>query len=263
MIPHTNVRSFGSGPRRALAIHCTLAHSGAWRGLGEIMADELTLVAMDMACHGKSGDWDRTGNLHDVVTDMARSVMDDAPMDLIGHSFGATVALRLAVENPERVRSVTMIEPVYFAALIHDDPHQGTLYAQNHAPFAEAFATGDMMEAARVFNRDWGDGTKWENVPQKAREYMAARIHFVTGSSAFLRDDSAGLMRPGMFDRAAMPGLLIDADQSPPVSGLINDSLARRLPNTARVTVQGAGHMVPITHPKLVAEPLRALLEMA
>ena len=32
------------------------------------------------------------------------------------HSFGATVALRLATLFPDRVRSLTLVEPVFFAA---------------------------------------------------------------------------------------------------------------------------------------------------
>lgn len=39
-----------------------------------------------------------------------------APVDVIGHSFGATVALRLALERPELVRSLVLVEPVLFAA---------------------------------------------------------------------------------------------------------------------------------------------------
>ncbi|MEX0301721.1 MAG: alpha/beta hydrolase, partial [Leisingera sp.] len=32
-------RRFGRGPRHVLAVHCSLAHSGAWRGLAEVMAE--------------------------------------------------------------------------------------------------------------------------------------------------------------------------------------------------------------------------------
>ena len=43
----------------------------------------------------------------------------------------------------------------------------------------------------------------------------------------------------------------------------INEALARRLPRAGRVTVAGAGHMVPITHPAQVAEHIAGLFEMA
>ena len=37
-------RSFGSGDRQVLAFHCTMAHSGAWRGVSAAMP-EVTITA--------------------------------------------------------------------------------------------------------------------------------------------------------------------------------------------------------------------------
>ena len=115
----TLTRSFGEGPRRALAIHCSPAHSGSVTGLMGALSDQLTAIAYDLPSHGKSSDWDGTGDLHDVATNMGRALLTE-PMDLIGHSFGATVAMRLGMEHPELVRSLTMIEPVYFAHAVAD-----------------------------------------------------------------------------------------------------------------------------------------------
>jgi len=258
----TFTRSFGHGPRKALAIHCSLAHSGAWRGVGDALCDELTILAYDLPMHGKSGDWDGQGNIHDIATDMARALLTEK-MDLIGHSFGATVALRLAIEVPELVRSVTMIEPVYFAAVLQDEPERVETYYAATAKFEAELASGDRMAAARMFNRGWGDGTKWELIPAAIREYMAARIHFVPASTAFLGEDSSGLLRPGMFARAVMPALLIEGDQSPDMTFAINRSLERRLPDVRRRVVEGAGHMAPITHPKEVAALIRELLDQS
>ncbi|SDG62441.1 alpha/beta fold hydrolase [Sulfitobacter delicatus] len=252
MIPEVNARRFGYGLRPALAIHCSLAHSGAWRRVGEALADDLTIRAFDLPMHGKSGDWDGQRNIHDVATDMALSLLE-APMDLIGHSFGATVAMRIAIERPELVRSLTMIEPVYFAAAAQDDPEGMAEYNEQNEAFEAALAEGDRETAARLFNRVWGDGTKWDQIPAPTRAYMVDRIDFIPASSPFLGGDSAGLLAPGMFDRAVMPALLIEGSASPKAAHAINDSLMRRLPNARRVVVEGAGHMVPITHPGEVA----------
>ena len=40
-------------------------------------------------------------------------------------------------------------------------------------------------------------------------------------------------------------------------------ALAARIPDAARLIVPGAGHMVPITHPDLVARAVQAHLETA
>lgn len=257
MTLHTHTHLFEGPARRALAIHCTLGQSSAWRGLAGELKDDVSLLAFDLPSHGKSGVWDRTGNVHDVATDMARGLIKE-PMDLIGHSFGATIALRIAVETPELVRSLTMIEPVYFAAAIADEPVMMAEYERANAPLSEAFASGDEREAARVFNRDWGDGTPWETLPARMQDHMARLVHYVPASSAFLHHDSAGLL--GRMERAAMPAVLIEGDQSPPMSGKIAASLVKRLPDVTRVIIKGAGHMLPITHPDAVAPHVRAVL---
>jgi lipase len=257
--PHTHTHIYEGAERRALAIHCTLGHSGAWRGVAAAVKDDLSLLAFDLPSHGKSGEWDRTGNVHDVATDMARALID-GPMDLIGHSFGATIALRIAVESPELVRSLTLIEPVYFAAVLADEPDLLEQYERENVEMNAAFAAGDEREAARVFNRDWGDGTPWAMLPDRMKDHMERLIHYVPASSAFLHHDSAGLLEPGRMEGASMPVVLIEGDKSPAMSGKVATSLQKRLPNVERVVIKGAGHMLPVTHPDAVVEPLRALL---
>lgn len=259
MTLHTHTHLYEGAARQALAIHCTLGHAGAWRGVAAALKEDLSLLAFDLPSHGKSGVWDRTGNVHDVATEMARGLIS-APMDLIGHSFGATIALRIAVESPELVRSLTMIEPVYFAAALQDDPALAAQYARDTAPLDAAFASGDEREAARVFNRDWGDGTPWEDLPERMRDHMARLVHYVPASAAFVHHDSAGLLQEGRMARAAMPAVVIEGDQSPPMSAKIAVSLQKRLPDLERVVVNGAGHMLPVTHPQLLVAPVRALL---
>ncbi|MFL4470318.1 alpha/beta fold hydrolase [Tateyamaria armeniaca] len=246
-----------------LAIHCSLAHSGAWRGMGAALGDMATIHAFDLPCHGKSGDWDGQGVMHDTATAMALSVLEDigaGPVDVMGHSFGATVALRLAIEQPDRVRSLVMYEPVYFAPVMADDPAFGPGYVRDTAPFDAALDAGDREGAARAFNMLWGNATDWSDIPKVTRDYMAARIHFIRDSSPFLIDDCANLLAPGRFEAAAMPALLLRGAGSPwakPVS----HAIARRLPDTTEISLEGVGHMGPITHPDVVAARVRSFLE--
>ena len=262
MTPYTQTRFFGHGPRVGLAIHCSLAHAGAWHGVGAALADDMTLLAYDLPSHGRSGDWDGGADLHDVATDMGRTLVTEQ-VDLIGHSFGATVALRLAVEMPERVRSLTLIEPVYFAVAFADEPVRRAAYDAATAPFEAALKAGDRMEAARAFNRAWGDGTRWDDIPARRQQYMADRIHFVTASAPFLRDDCAGLLVEGLLARADMPTLLLEGGNSDDLARAINSGLEKRLPNARSVVIAGAGHMAPLTHPLQVADAIRDLIAAA
>ena len=252
-------RVLGHGPRRALAIHCSLAHSGAWEQLVAQMDQDLIVTAFDMPGHGRSADWDDRGDYQDVATQIAATMLD-APMDLIGHSFGATVALRLAVAFPEKVRSLTMIEPVFFAVVEQDNPDAFAAHKRLTKPFEDALVAGDWVSAARIFSEHWGDGRAWESLTQSNRDALTTRIHLILEGDAAVYGDKAGLLKPGILDAVNMPCLLVQGSASPAIVGLINAGLVRRLPEAHNIVVNGAGHMVPITHPEPVAAALGALI---
>lgn len=50
-----------------LALHCFLAHSGAWSGLAERL-EGVTLTAIDQIGHGKAAPWDGVVDLHGEAT---------------------------------------------------------------------------------------------------------------------------------------------------------------------------------------------------
>ena len=254
--PH--VMTLGKGDRRALALHCTMAFGGAWAGLSKAMP-ELTLVAPDMPSHGRSADWDERSDFGDTVYAASLSAMDEGPMDVIGHSFGAVTALRLAVRHPEKVRSLTVIEPVYFCIAREDAPETIAQHDDHARPFTEAITAGDRETAARVFNRMWSaEAPKWAEMPERNRAAMVRAIHVVPDTHGFLYDDTAGLM-PGLAG-LEMPVLVMRGAAAHPAIVAVNDGLAARIPGARQAVVEGAGHMAPISHPAEVADAFRKVI---
>lgn len=257
----THWMQFGQGPRPALLLHCSLGHSGGWAGMARGVGDLLTMTAFDLPGHGRSADWDGVTDLQTQSMEMALDFLDPAqPMDLIGHSFGGTIALRIAVERPELVRRLVLIEPVFFAVALADSPAMKAVSDAQMAPYYAALDAGDRMEATRVFTGFWGDGRAWERIPEPQRAAMAARIHLIRAGAPQIYDDLAGLLSPGRLESVAHPALLIEGAASPASVTAINTALAARLRDTRRATVAGAGHMAPITHPEAVAALVRDFL---
>lgn len=255
----------GHGPRDVLAIHCTLAHSGAWRGVAKAMSDEVTLHAFDMPSHGRSADWSTSdGDYQDIAAAAAADLLD-RPMDLLGHSFGATIALRIAMERPHLVRTITLIEPVFFAVAAVDAPDILTAHDADVRPFFEAYETGDPALAARLFNRMWSDASapRWPDLPESTRAAMTRAIHVVPACGDAIYRDRTGLLEPGGMTALTAPAQLLRGSETHPVIGVINDGLARRLPNAESIVVDGAGHMLPITHPAETASHLRTIFAKA
>lgn len=246
----THWRVFGHGPTDALALHCSLAHSGAWAGLAAALPDA-TLTAPDLLGHGRSGGWDGRGDFHAEATRQAMAMlarMPEGPVHLIGHSFGATVALRMALEDPEHIASLILFEPVLFCAARSADAAAYAAHLASHAPFDAALRAGNMLAAAGAFQAIWGSGQPLDSLPPGPRAYIVDRIGLIPAQNAALLEDAGGLLSFGRLEALGLPVLLAQGAQSPAVIDVINTELARRLPQVQRAVVAGAGHMLPITH---------------
>ena len=75
----------------------------------------------------------------------------------MGHSYGAAVALKAALDAPGRVRSLTLFEPVLFSVLLRDDPDQAAAreIASVRDDTIAAVNRGDVAEAGRRFVDYW------------------------------------------------------------------------------------------------------------
>lgn len=257
----THVRVLGSGRRPALALHCSLAHGGAWGPLAAQLGDALTLTAPDLPGHGQSADWSADRGLHDtataLATELAQQIGGGAPVDILGHSFGGTVALRIALERPDLVRSLTLFEPVMFCAAAADQAPEATGWAADHATFARLVEAGRPDEAAAYFHTLWGNGTAFDKLPENQRRYIIDRIGAIRAAEDVVEQDRPGLLRPGRIEALDRPVLLARGSASPRVVEAINAALARRLPRVDSIVVEGAGHMLPLSHAAALAPLLR------
>lgn len=252
------------GTRPVLALHCSLAHAGAWSGLVEHLTG-VTVTATDAPGHGRAADWLPTQDMHARATAesiaMAETLAEGGPIDLFGHSFGGTVALRIAVERPDLVRSLTLVEPVIFAAAhaAHDPAYAP--FRAAHLAFGALVQAGQREEAAALFHAQWGTGDRFADLPDRSRSYMLDRIHLIVAQNAVLLDDAAGILRAGGLEALQAPVLLVDGAVSPPIIEAVQTALAARLRHVKRLTVPGAAHMVSITHAAAVAPAVQAHLD--
>ncbi len=248
--------------RPVLALHCSLAHSGAWSGLVDRLSG-VTVTALDQPGHGKAADWDGLEDLHGLTTRQsmlwAERLAEQGPIDLFGHSFGATIALRIALARPDLVRSLVLVEPVIFAAA-KADPAFAPFRAE-HETVARLLAEDRREEAATLFHAAWGTGEAFADLPDRQRRYILARIPQIGAQNPVLLDDAAGLLRPGGLEGLNSPVLMIEGGDSPAIIDAVQRALCARLPRVTRMIVPGAGHMVPITHPDVVARAVQIHLD--
>lgn len=253
----TNWRIWGEGAPDTLLLHCSLGHSGAWKGVAVAM--DRTSLAFDLPGHGRSGPLQEGVDFQQQCLDVAKTFLGDTAMDVVGHSFGATVALRLAMEHPEAVRRLVLIEPVLLCAA-QGSPEFDAYFA-DFAPFMEAINGGDMMRAAELFAGFWSEGLSWDEMSDEQQQGMASLIHVIPREDPAILEDNAGLLRDGWMEGTAMPVLLIEGTLSPPIIAAVQDTLEARLPNAQRVRIEGAGHMTPLTQAEEVARLITAFFD--
>lgn len=234
----------GDPARPALALHCMMGNAAYWGPIADRLEGRIDLQGFDMPGHGRSGPWTgQTGDTdyHTAVTRIAASFID-RPLDLIGHSMGATVALRIAVAAPDAVRSLTLIEPVLFAAAPHPDQ------VRLDRAMTDLLARGQAEEATRAFIDIWG-ARPFDTLPVEARNLMVGQIDLVIDNDETLSRDRANILRAGGLESIDAPVMIVLGENTPPVVHAIADALAHRLPDVGRAIVPEAGHMVPLTHP--------------
>lgn len=238
----------GDKDRPALALHCMMGSAAYWGPIARRLDGRVDLTGFDMPGHGRSGPWMNGENgpdFHTAVTRIAASFID-RPMDLIGHSLGATIALRIAVAAPDAVRSLTLIEPVLFAAA-----PDGEQAARDRA-MADHIAQGRPEDAARGFIDIWG-AQSFDTLTAPAQQAMTGQIALVVDADDTLTRDQARILRSGGMESIDAPVLIIAGERSPRVIHRIADALAARLADVGRAIVPDAGHMLPLTHPDQTA----------
>lgn len=248
---------FGTpGGRSALLAHCFLGHGATWDRLVSRITVPLEALAFDLPGHGRSPMPTRAETFLDDMAGLVPDLLAQLPGSAggvlaMGHSFGGALMLRQAVLSPDTVTALVMIEPVFFAAARGSAEFEQ--WCAEDAPLQAHLAAGRPEEAAKLFLHQNGDGTPWAAMPARQRAAILRLITLMPGTEPGPTDDTAGLLAPGVIDALTCPVLLLAGAESPPIYRAVCRGLADRLPRAEVAIVEGAGHMLPLTHAAEVA----------
>ncbi|MFV2001897.1 MAG: alpha/beta fold hydrolase, partial [Paracoccaceae bacterium] len=145
-------------------------------------------------------------------------------------------------------------DPVFFAAArVFGPAGTGRREEEFNKNLSELLAR-DPEQAVSGFVKHWGDGQAWQDIPPDQRQYMTERIHLIPYVNAQLVEDRAGLLP--RLGEITIPVLLIRGEKSPPVMAGICAALTQNISGARQVTIKGASHMGPITHPHETADEI-------
>ncbi len=246
-------REAGSGPA-VVCLHSSASSSGQWRALMERLAPRFRVIAADLYGAGKTEPWPHARPMRlDAEVAVLRPVFDAAGdrFHLVGHSFGGAVALKAALADRGRLRSLVLFEPVLFSVLVADAPHSAA--AQEIQAVRDdttrRVGAGDLAAAAQRFIDYWmGDGT-WAATPPARQPALAAAMRSVIPEWHAAFDEPTPL--PGWAAIDA-PTLLLTGTRSKGSARAVTRLLAAVLPRVRVVEVEGADHMAPLTQPERI-----------
>lgn len=246
-------REAGTGPG-VVCLHANASSATQWRALMAQLATTHHVLAPDAYGAGKSPAWvpDRPLTLRDEVA-LLEPVFARAgePLVLVGHSYGAAVALIAAIDRPQRVRALAVYEPTLFSLIDAQSPPPNAADGiRETAVQAEAaLQRADPAAAAACFIDFWMGAGSWAAMPDTRRAPIVTSIAGVRGWAHALFREPTPL---AAFRSLQIPVLYMTGTHSPGSSLGVARLLAKALPQVESIAFEGLGHMAPVTHPDIV-----------
>jgi pimeloyl-ACP methyl ester carboxylesterase len=215
----------------------------SWQPHAEVLAEAWRVIRMQPLCValGLTGDPLPAGYSLDLELAAFEETLDTLalpPFDLAGWSYGGAIALSYAIHHPERVRSLTLIEPVAYWALREQNRMARELH--NEESFMRTLATPTISQTQLVrFARFVGlapDDVDPRTMPSWP-VWLAHRQSLRIGDTPLHYTDSLDRVRA--FDK---PVLLIKGAGSKRLLHGIIDVLAGAFPQARTITLP-QGHM--------------------
>ena len=245
-----------SGRRTLLALHCSGAGGRAFEPYRALIGRDAHLIAPDLLGYGaRDPRWPAGAPLSlddeaDRLVPLLGGCSDG--VHLLGHSYGGAVALQLALRCPQRVRSLTVYEPVRFA-LLHRDPALSHAIRGVGTRIAALAAEGRLGEAAEIFVDYWSHAGAWSLLPAARQAAVAARMPKVGAEFGAILHDA---VPAAAYGGLTMPVTVIAGGRSPAPARRVAERLVEACPGTRLVRVPHCGHMGALDSPMVVVREL-------
>ena len=230
-------------------LHSSASSARQWKRLIETLKPRFSVHALEFHGHGEQAAWVGTAplTLADEAALVAPLLAEAGGAHIVGHSYGAAVAVKLATMYPGLVRSLVAYEPVMFRWLNDDFAHP--------RPVQEVIAVADAMRdqltagqqhsAAQRFVDFWSGAGAWKSLPSGKQTSIAARIRTVLQHfDALFREP----LQRAQLSLLKMPMMFNSGAQTVAVTRHIAELLRLTLPHARHEVLHGMGHMGPVTH---------------
>ncbi|MEM7572153.1 MAG: alpha/beta fold hydrolase [Bacteroidota bacterium] len=249
-----NYKSFGQGPP-LLILHGLFGTLDNWQTLAKRWAEEYTVILVDQRNHGRSPHLD-AHNYPVMAADLAAFMEQEWIHEayLLGHSMGGKTAMQLAMEHPDLIKALVVVDigpqaypgghDTIFAALRSLDLDSIDSRNEAAAHLAQSIEEAGVRQfLLKNLSRRPEGGFRWKmNLEVLYRDYP--RI--------LEKIEGPAYEGPTLFVRGADSGYIRDTDW-PTAQSLF--------PAAQLATVQNSGHWVHAEQPAILFDLVRDFLQ--
>lgn len=240
-------------------LHGLLGASSNWRSIARQLCGEYRVFTLDLRNHGESPHVDAMSYpamAADVIAFLDQHGLDTAT--IIGHSMGGKTAMRLALDAPERVTQLVVVDIA------------PTLSRHDHVPWLRAMAD---MDLHRVKKRSDAEHLLESAVPDAAmRGFLLQNLtSSAAGFTWRVNLEAIEKSLPALLDFPVDantrpftgPTLFVRGAQSDYVAEKDQAAIHALFPRAQMVTIEDAGHWVHAEQPGRFLESLKKHLAKA
>lgn len=231
----------GNGPP-LLFVHGVATPGQLWFADLQPLASDHRLIVYDRRGYGRSSASPRDWRAH---RDDAATIVDTlgaSPAILVGYSAGASIAIDLALNQPELVASLVLLDPAFNVKRCVTPGFVKTVLAARVLRRLRGERRGAEHWIRYVASYSTG-GTAFDKASPERREVLLSNA-----SGIFADAESTGgdHIDEGKLATIAIPITIIEATLSPPFLRRSCARLRTLMPQARVVTMEGVGHHIAI-----------------
>ncbi len=249
------VDRYGAGPPLVL-IHGSPANGKTWKAVGERLADRYRVIAPTLPGHESDGGAPAAMTTADMAAAVERVIEgEDRPIRLAAHSFGACVALNIALRGWVAIDRMILFEPVILKALPVAGADAAFAVAKSAFDhYLERYRRGDRRAVESMIELWFGPGA-FDRMPEPVQAYLIERteVNVRDVEAIFAETHSRSSLRD-----LRTPTTIAHGGASPSIAPTIAAALAGALGNASIDVIEGATHAMLVSHPAEVAGVIAA-----
>lgn len=229
-------------------IHGAYMNNDTWGGLKESLAEQYQVIAVEMQAHGRTTDRDTPISYTGMAEDVS-DLLDHLGIEkaiVVGYSMGGAVAMRLAIDHPEKVERIVAASAGYR----YDLETMGQEFIDMIGTITPEMFAGTPFEAEYKRLAPNPDG-----FPVLVDKLKALDLEFFDWSADFAKIEVPSLY---IFGDADIVGLDFIAELHKAAGGRVNAD-TYGLPKTQLMVLPGTAHTGVVFNPANI-EMLKAVI---